>query len=118
MKTFALILFLSILGSCEYAPAQSPTPTPCDHSSNQKERFESIRLTPPVKILDWDGRTLNVKYEDRLRVEYITFTADKDSIIHLPTDYKHGLFWVIFCLKDYYVYTVAELTPTQMRKKP
>jgi hypothetical protein len=109
-----LFLILAIVLSIS-AQEPKPTPTPCDHDSNSKTRFENVRLTPPVRVLDWNGKELSVVYRDAHEVEYWTFIADSSSVIHLDGDYKTQTVWILFCLKEHHIYTVVPLTEKQKR---
>lgn len=87
----------------------------CDHTTNSKTRFDNVRITPPVKIRAWNGKLLEVTYEDRLGVYAESFEADRESIIDF-TKYEGKWMWIMYCEKDRHLYLVTPVLPKQLSK--
>ena len=49
-----------------------------DHTSNSEERFANMRILPPVKVLDWDGRHIEYSFIDK-GIIYLT-PSNKSAI--------------------------------------
>lgn len=94
---------------------------PCDHVSQSKRRFDAISLTPPAKVLNWDGKRLEVKFEDKDGIYVMIFDTDKQSAVDAPK--KDSLVWVLYCTKPhsdeitlYHAYVVTPVLPNQIKK--
>jgi hypothetical protein len=108
MNTFRIIAILIVCLMLGYRL----TAQTCDHDSNKLARFQAMRILPPSKIY-WDGVTVTATYNEGTEI----LTTDKNSILHIPADYKSKQFWIIKDLCSGYAYVVDEIAPAQMRKK-
>jgi hypothetical protein len=96
----------------------TPEPTPeCDHTSNSAERFEHVRLLPPLKIKNFDPRRIEYLFEDKVGIHVGSLTADTATV--MPKDiwkeYKSRWYWILYCDRDGYAYTIVEVAPGQMQ---
>lgn len=100
--------------------------TPCDHQSNKKSRFDATAVSPPVKISFWDGKRLEVRFEDSESVNVLILEADKQSVIDVPKDWKEKFFWLLYCEKNHtkdegmtihYLYVITPVLPHQIKKQ-
>ena len=64
-----------------------------DHTSNSEERFANMRILPPVKVLDWDGRHIEYSFIDKVGIHFGHFDVDKDTSfdVDFTKDWKKGL---------------------------
>lgn len=114
-KTFLIVLAIWLISVLLIGPVQGRD---CDHTSDSFERFENMRLLPPVKILDANPVTRVIKYkvETKMEVRYGEFVLDADTKFegHIWSDYK-GLWWVLYCRRDNHVYTLVKVNPEQIK---
>jgi hypothetical protein len=103
-------------------PTPEPVPEPpepdCDHESNSAERFEAVRLLPPLKIRNFDLRNIEYTFEDKAGLHVGTITANKNTVLppNIWKEYKSKFWWVLYCSKDGHAYTIVEVTPEQMKE--
>lgn len=71
MKVKWLLVLMCVF--CANVAAQT-----CDHTSNSEERFANMRILPPVKVLDWDGRHIEYSFIDK-GIIYLT-PSNKSAI--------------------------------------
>lgn len=111
IKTLLAVAAVLVFSVCTFAQEK------CDHSSSAKERFDHIRILPPVKILSYDGLTVEYSHEDRLGLHLGSVKISTDT--KLPADfgkrYKGGPWWILYCLKDNHAYSVHELAAEQKK---
>jgi hypothetical protein len=91
----------------------------CDHISNSKQRFEAIRLLPPVSIRNADPAKIEYTFEDKHTIQAGTLQMDNSTV--RPPDfmktYSKKKWWVLYSICDSHVYTIVEVTPLQFIKK-
>lgn len=94
--------------------AQKPE---CDHLSTAKERFDHIRVLPPVKVLYFDGLTIEYSHEDRTGLYLGSFKISPST--KLPSDFgktfKTVAWWMLYCSKDNHLYSAHPLAPEQRK---
>jgi hypothetical protein len=100
-----LMLVVALLAGFRLANAQ------CDRYSDSKVRFDQMRVLPPSKIF-WDGRTITATFKEGAEI----LQTDKDSVLHIPTDYKDKTFWIIYDSCSRYIYVLDEVLPKQVKK--
>jgi hypothetical protein len=104
----------------EKLPEALPDPPEpdCDHTSNSAERFEAVRLLPPLKIRNFDLRNIEYTFEDKAGLHVGTVTANKDTVLpaNIWKEYKSKHWWVLYCSKDGHAYTIVEVTSEQMQE--
>lgn len=99
-------------------PVPTPEPTPvCDHTSNSSERFDQIRLLPPLKIKNFDPHSIEYLFEDRIGIHVGRLTADDTSVMpaNVWKEYKDRWYWVLYCVNDGHIYTMVEVSPGQLK---
>lgn len=79
---------------------------PCDRTSDSEQRFQNVRVLPPSRIY-YDGRTITATHNDLVDI----LNIDKDSILHIPADYRSKKFWILFDTCSRFVYVVDEVVP-------
>lgn len=106
----------------EPTPYQYPTPTPeptpaCDHTSSSADRFEVMRLLPPLRIRNFDLHNIEYTFEDRAGLHVGSLNADESTVMpaNIWRQYKEKYWWILYCSKDGHIYTIVELTPDQIR---
>ncbi len=108
------LLFSILLAGSSWVAGQNEK---CDHTTTAKERFEAIRILPPVKIIYFDGRQLEYSHEDSRGIHLGSFKVDPDS--SLPSEfgkkYRSEFWWILYCSKDGHLYAVQPVG--QIQKK-
>lgn len=100
-------------------PEPTPEPTPiCDHESNSAARFESVRLLPPLKIKNFDARSIEYLFEDRTGLHVGRLSLDEKTVMpaNIWKEYKNKYYWVLWCTCGY-VYSIVEVDPRQMSQE-
>jgi hypothetical protein len=112
MKTLLLLILLAV-------PLPLFSQDKCDHTSGRKERFDNMRVLPPISITFYDGRRVEYIFEDKHVIVAGSLEIDADTV--KPADfsktYKKGKWWAMYCLKDFHLYVIAEVLPGQIKNK-
>lgn len=53
----------------------------CDHVSDSKERFDNVRLLPPIKVRHWNGKQIEFTYEDKKGIYVGSAEVDASSAV-------------------------------------
>lgn len=82
--------------------------TKCDHISDSRQRFEQMRIMPPVKILDWDGKRISYSFIDREGIAFGSFDVDADTTLDADfiKAWRKGEWWIVYCNADRHVYFI------------
>lgn len=90
------------------------------HINDSFERFETMRLLPPAKLLDVNPITKIVKYKisDKNEVRFGELVIDKDTQINsaIYGDYAKGDWWLLYCSKDSHLYGIWKVQPEQIKR--
>lgn len=116
MITSRLILSISLI-LAGWFPAAGQEAKLCDHLTVSKERFEAIRLLPPVTVIYFDGRRIEYSYEDSRGIYLGSFLVDAKTELaaEFGKRYKSEPWWMLFCAKDRHLYSVHPLGPIQKK---
>lgn len=98
-----------------------------DHRTDSLQRFELMRITPPVKIVYWDGKRIEAVYIGQKETKAFSFDADENSRLDIAKDFKAKgstqTFLIIYCSKNhakdeqvFYPYVVSRILPSQIIK--
>ena len=111
---YLIILAASLLGGITISNAQT-----CDHLSDSFQRFDGeMRITVPVKVTLFDGRTIrgiatSIRDKSERPVEfYIDDHSNVDP--DFKADYKKGKWWFVFSTCDQYAYYVRSFLKKQI----
>jgi len=88
-----------------------------DHTTNSEERFANMRILPPVKVLDWNGRHIEYSFIDKVGIHFGHFDVDKDTSLDdtFIKDWKNGLWWVLYCVQDRHLYLIQRVRDGQLK---
>lgn len=91
----------------------------CDHTSNSAERFENMRILPPVQIISFERKTVVYTFSDKYTVYTGAFDVTDDTELDpaFAAEYKKGFWWILYCVKDRHLYVVRRMDPKRMQHK-
>lgn len=110
-----ILLFVIIIAGGAYSAFCQD----CDHVSNAEERFENIRVKPLAKITFYDGVSVEFVTSDKFGVHLNRFDLAKETRLpkNFNKSYKKGLYWVVYCAKDKFIYSISLALPEQYKKQ-
>lgn len=88
-----------------------------DHTTNSEERFANMRILPPVKVLDWNGRHIEYSFIDKVGIHFGHFDVDKDTSLDdtFIKEWKRGMWWMLYCVQDRHLYLIQRVRDGQIK---
>ena len=77
-----------------------------------------MRMTPPSKVSYYDGFKMEFVYSDKQGVYLFNWDVPvKDAVISadFKKNWKTGLWFIIYCVKDNHIYAIARVDPKQLK---
>lgn len=115
---FTLCLIVILMAAFRFANAQD------DHFTDSLERFDAMRVSPPVSITFWDGKRIEAVYIGSKETKAFTFNTDANSRLDITKDFKakgsKEKFFIIYCSKNhgedvFFAYVVSRILPSQIK---
>ena len=128
---YRLLLIIWILLTLVYGVAKAQAPSLVDdHVTDSLERFDAMRVSPPLTITCFDGKRIEAVYAGAKGQRAYIFEADENSKLEWPKGFKpkehrSDLYWIIYCNKNhshspdeyiFYPYVLTQVLPSQIKK--
>lgn len=114
MLRATLTLLFTFVAAATFAFGQQK----CDHTSNEKSRFDAMRILPPARIKNLDPHNVEIVYQDSHGIYTDTLNLDADSVIDedVSREWKNIDVWIVLCSIDKHIYVISRVMPKQIAK--